>query len=76
MHPLITNLASFKDAELDLKVNDLTKKYFVTENYELRNQISLVIDTYKAEIEVRRQKEWQNMMESRNKDLDKLINIS
>lgn len=76
MHPLITNLASLKDAELESKLNDLTKKYFVTQNQELQSQIAMVIDTYKSEIEVRRQKEWQNMMESRNKDLDKLINIS
>jgi hypothetical protein len=30
MHPLAGDLSVMKDAELDLKIQDLTKKYFQT----------------------------------------------
>lgn len=76
MHPLIQNLSSLKDSEIEFKVNDLTKKYFMTSNYEIRSQISVILETYKEELSVRRQRELERMANERNKDLDKLININ
>ena len=76
MHPLVGDLSSLKDSELELRLNDLTRKYFTTRNFELQRQMSMVIDTYKEELSVRKQKEYEKMMQSRNKDLDKLINVS
>lgn len=76
MHPLVGDLSKLKDSELELKLNDLTRKYFTTHNFDLQRQMSMVIDTYKAELTVRKQKEYEKMMQSRNKDLDKLINVS
>ena len=75
MHPLVDDLASLKDSELESKVNDLTRKYFMTTNYQLQSQIALVLDTYKEELNSRRHAEWQKTMETRNKDLDKLIKV-
>jgi len=76
MHPLVGNLANLKTSELENKINELSKKYFMAPGYELQHQISLVLETYKAELAIRRQQEWEKMMESRNKDLDKLINVN
>lgn len=76
MHPLAGDLSQFKDSEIESKINDLTRKYFSTYNFELQQQISMMLDTYKSEMANRRQREYEKMMSSRNKDLDKLINVS
>ena len=33
MHPLAGDLSQIKDAELELKIGDLSKKYFMTNLY-------------------------------------------
>ncbi len=76
MHPLVNDLDSLKTTELEAKINDLTKKYFMTANPGMQAQISIVLDTYKEEIGKRQQLEWEKVLESRNKGLDKLINVS
>ena len=76
MHPLITDLAKLKDSEIENKIQELTRKYFMSHNFELQQQVALALDTYKNEMAVRKQAEWQRAQENRNKDLDKLINVS
>jgi hypothetical protein len=76
MHPLIVNLSELKTAEIESKINDLTKKYFMTSNFEVQTQITSMLDTYKEELGNRQREEWNKVMESRNKGLDKLINVS
>jgi hypothetical protein len=76
MHPLITDLSSLKTADIEAKINDLTKKYFMTSNYGIQCQITSALDTYKEELSNRQRLEWDKVMESRNKGLDKLINVS
>ena len=75
MHPLVNDLSSLKDADLEAKINDLTRKYSMTYNFQVQQQIVLVLDTYKEELNNRRRAEWENTMELRNKDLDKLIKV-
>jgi hypothetical protein len=76
MHPLIGDLSTLKDSELENKMNDLTRKYFMSQNPDVRTQIAAVIDSYKEELSNRKQAEWQRMMADRNKSLDKLINVN
>jgi hypothetical protein len=76
MHPLVTDLDTLKNADIEAKINDLTKKYFMTSNYGVQNQISSILDVYKEELATRQRAEWQNAVETRNKGLDKLINVS
>jgi hypothetical protein len=76
MHPLVNDLENLKESELESKLNDLTRKYFSTNNQDVRYQISMVLDSYKTELGKRRQDAYEKMMNSRNKDLDKLINVS
>lgn len=76
MHPLIEDLSTLKNQELENKINDLTKKYFLTTNVYIREQIISLLDTYKETLSVRQQEELEKSMTNRDQDLDKLINIS
>ena len=76
MHPLIGDLSSVKEPELEAKVQELTRKYFMTHNPGVQQQIALLIDQYKEELAKRQREAYEKMMQSRNKDLDKLINVS
>lgn len=76
MHPLVDNLSSIKDSELDNKINDLTRKYFATSNFQLQQQIVMILETYKEELGNRKRLEYEKMMKTRDKGLDKLINVS
>lgn len=76
MHPLVEHLEQLKTAELENKINELTRKYFSTHNFELQQQIVMVLESYKSEMSRRQQADYDKMMKSRNKDLDKLININ
>ena len=75
MHPLADNLSNLKDNELENKIQELTRKYFMTSNYEVQHQITMLLDLHKQELSQRQAKMWQNQFEKRNKDLDKLINV-
>jgi hypothetical protein len=76
MHPLVTNLAELKTNEIESKINDLNKKYFLTSNPSVQSQIINILDVYTEELRQRRKAEWDLAVESRNKGLDKLINVS
>jgi Holliday junction resolvase RusA-like endonuclease len=76
MNPLVTDFESMKDAELESKMQDLTKKYFMTNNHDLQMQIANLIDVYKVELQSRRARAWQSEYQNRNKDLDNLIKVN
>ena len=76
MHPLIDDLSSLKDSEIESKMSDLTRKYFLTNNPEVQHQISMVLDSYRTEMSKRQAIAYEKMMSNaRNKDIDKLINV-
>lgn len=75
MHPLVNNITELKESDLELKISDLTRKYFMTNNSQLQQQISDVLEVYKEALSERRRITWEQTMESRNKDLDKLIKV-
>ena len=76
MHPLVNDLSGLKDAELEAKINDLTRKYFMSYNPGVQAQMVAVLDSYKEELDKRRRAEYDKMMNNRDKGLDKLINVS
>jgi hypothetical protein len=76
MHPLAGNLSELKDVELESKIGDLTKKYFMTQNPGVREQMGALLDTYKDELSKRQKAAWDKMMANRDKTLDKLINVN
>jgi hypothetical protein len=76
MHPLVENLSHLKDGEVEQKISDLTGKYFAASNPDLRQQIVMILETYKEEQSRRQRVAYDKMMQSRDKGLDKLININ
>ena len=75
MHPLAPEFQNLKDAELESKIAELTRKYFMTSNVGVKAQISALLDSYQEEIGNRRRIEWERMMKNQGTGLDKLINI-
>jgi vacuolar-type H+-ATPase subunit E/Vma4 len=76
MHPLTGDLSSLKDSEIESKVQDLTKKYFMTYNSELQQQISNMLNDYKEELSKRRQHALSKLMKSVDKNLDNLVKVN
>jgi hypothetical protein len=75
MHPLAEDFSQLKDAEIESRVSELSKKYWQSSNPALQNQISLFLDLYNEELRSRRAKLWQQQYQNRDKGLDKLINV-
>jgi hypothetical protein len=76
MHPLVTDLTHLKDSEVEQKISELTRKYFAAANPDLRQQLIMVLEAYKYEQSKRQREAYEKMMQSRDKGLDKLININ
>ena len=76
MHPLVSGFDNMKDAEIESKIGELTKKYFMAVNPGLKAQIAVVLEDYNQEMSRRRQLAWNKMMENRDKGLDKLIKVN
>lgn len=76
MHPLLGSLDKLSDNELEQKLTDVNKRYWQTSNPEVREQIIMVIESYKLELESRRIKQKIDSQQNGNSGLDNLINIS
>jgi hypothetical protein len=76
MHPLLGTLTALSDNEIEQKISDASKRYWQTPNFEVREQISMIIESYKLELETRRLKQRTESQQNGESDLDNLINIS
>jgi hypothetical protein len=80
MHnPLIKNLSELSINELEDKIIDLQRKYFLTHNPSVQAQISNFLEIYRDEARTRRALEAQKQKQMQGDDdnsLDNLINIS
>lgn len=76
MHPGIDNLSLLSIQELEDKISQLNRYYFLAQAPEARQQIILLLDSYKLELEERKIAEKRNQQQDDNNDLDSLINIS
>lgn len=78
LNPFVDDLSDISTSDLSDKINDLSKKYFMTKNPEVQNQIRSVLEMYRAEAMSRQAKETLNQNKSENGEnsLDNLINIS
>jgi hypothetical protein len=74
MHPLVSDLSGLKDQEVHSKINDLTKKYFMTRNPDLQRQIANVLDELRIELSERNRRLIEQQMKDKN--LDNLIKLS
>jgi len=77
IHPHQPDLSEFTDTQLEEKLLKLNHMYFITDNSDVRQQIILLIDGYKLEIETRRAAARRKQIEDQeDNSLDDLINVS
>jgi hypothetical protein len=74
MHPLVNELSGLKDQEIHSKINDLTKKYFMTHNPDIQRQIANILDELRTELGDRNRRLIEEQMKDKN--LDSLIKLS
>lgn len=76
MHPLAEDFSKLKDAEIESRIQDLTKKYWQAHNPTVQTQITLFLEMYQEELRSRRAKMWQQQYQDRDKGLDNLIKVN
>ena len=74
-NPLVQSFDELSDNELEEKILTLNKKFWMTQNPQVKEQITAILDMYKAEMEGRRAKPKIKSQYGDN-SLDNLINIS
>jgi|TARA_B110000263_G_scaffold211575_1_gene194609 hypothetical protein len=74
-NPLIDSLSDLSVNELTNKIDELSRKYFMSSNPDIQLQIQLILEMYNSELTVRQSKDMKNI-ETGDKSLDNLINIS
>lgn len=77
-HPLLPDLSTLKDADVEAKIADLNKKYHIAArsgNGALCSQIIIALEEYKTELQKRLLNQSKVAMKNQNKDLDDLINV-
>lgn len=75
MHPLVTDAATLKEAELEAKIQNLTKIYYQSRNPEVQIQVRAILDLYTSELRDRRTAAWEKQYQKRDKGLDDLIKV-
>jgi len=76
IYPADLKLQDMTTTEIENKIKQLNSMYFVTGNIDVQQQIILLLDTYKIELEERARREAKKRSENDNNDLDSLINVS
>jgi hypothetical protein len=75
-NPLVDDFSKLTDLEVENKISDLGRKYFMVRNPEVQVQIATLLDMYKDEMRTRRYRAQLKSLENGNSDLDNLININ
>jgi len=75
-NPFVHDLGQLKEAELDQKIIELSKKFWQTQNPDLRMQIQTILEMYKTELHVRQAQKKVQSQDNGDNPLDNLINIS
>ena len=74
-NPLVHSFDNLSDIELEEKILELNKKFWMTHNPQVKEQITAILDMYKAEMEGRRAKAKKINSQDGDNSLDNLINI-
>jgi hypothetical protein len=75
--PRIDNLDTFTDSEIENRIIELGRKYWMSRNPEVQQQIAIALDMYKEEASIRRAKALLKQQEQNGENpLDNLINVS
>lgn len=74
-HPFTPDIAALRDDEVELKLNELIKKYHIASrlgNQEMLTQLAMFVNMYKSELSIRF---LAKIAQSENGDLGELINV-
>jgi hypothetical protein len=77
-NPLLEDLTTLKDADLESRMSDLNKKYNIAMrmgNSAIGMQIAVVIEALRDESSRRQYEASKKLISKQNKDLDDLINV-
>jgi L-arabinose isomerase len=77
-NPLVDSLKDLTDSEVESKISELSRKYFLaSRNPQLQTQVQTILEMYRLELESRiAHKKIKQDEENGNSGLDNLINIS
>jgi hypothetical protein len=77
MHPLAEDFSQLKDSEVEERIQNLSKKYWMAcNNPNVQTQIGMFLELYNEELRTRRAKMWQQQYQKRDKGLDDLIKVN
>lgn len=77
-NPLLGSPADLKDADLEAKINELTRKYTIaarTGMNQVLPQLALALEIYREELTKRGQESLKTTARKANGNLDDLINV-
>jgi hypothetical protein len=78
-NPLVENISDIKTVELEAKISELTKKYFIAANggnHDLAQQVLMLLEQYKYELRTRNLSQTTLPTRLGDTDIDDLIKIS
>lgn len=78
-NPLLGDPGKIKDADLESKIQDLSRKYHIAARMghgAVCDQIVSALNTYKDELYRRQLEATQKVIKKQDKDLDDLINVN
>jgi hypothetical protein len=76
-NPLLPDLSTLKNEDIDNKINELMQKYFLAARFgqgAVCSQITVILEAYKAEQSARHVRANQKLA-NQNKNLDDFINV-
>ncbi len=76
MHPMSEDLSKLTESQIEQKLLRLNSIYFMTDNDAVRQQMIVLRDTYKLDLEERRVAAKRKQQEQGKDDLDDLIKIN
>lgn len=77
-NPLLQDLSTLKNEDVDNKITELMNKYFVASKFGqggVMQQIAVILEAYKEEQSRRHVLASQKLMQNRNQDLGEYIKI-
>jgi hypothetical protein len=76
-NPLVDNFDDLTNAEIENKITELSRKYFISRNPQVQQQIAVLLDMFKQELHSRITKQrLQDRLQNGENGLDNLINVN
>lgn len=75
-NPHVDSFDQLTDTEIDSKIQELGRKYWMTKNPQVQEQIAVLLEMYREEAHLRRARQYQKIQDDDDSDLDSLININ